>query len=71
MPLEAAVRAVIRVNVRRIADSCGYGVPLYDFRGERPQLHEWADRKGEQGLADYRREKNATSLDGLPALRGT
>lgn len=71
VPLEAAVRAVIRVDVQRIADSCGYGVPLYAFQGDRPQLHAWAERKGEDGLLRYRRENNARSLDGLPALRGT
>jgi len=69
-PVEAAVRSVVRVDVRRVADSCGYGVPLYDFRGERRQLGEWADRKGAAALADYKRESNAASLDGLPGLRG-
>ena len=48
----------------------GLGVDR-DLRGERGQLHDWAARKGEAGLADYRRKNNATSLDGLPALRGT
>lgn len=69
VPLEAAVRSVIRLRATRIADSCGYGVPLYEYRGERSQLHDWSERKGEAGLADYRRERNAESLDGLPALR--
>lgn len=71
VPTEAAVRAILRVRVSRVSDSCGYGVPLYEHRGERGQLHDWAARKGEAGLADYRRKNNATSLDGLPALRGT
>jgi hypothetical protein len=63
-------RAVIRVQVSRISDSCGYGVPLYRFEGERPQLDLWAERKGPQGLRDYQRRLNRESLDGLPALRG-
>lgn len=71
VPLEAAVRSIVRVDLTRISDSCGYGVPLYEFRGVRSQLPDWAERKGEAGLERYRREKNATSLDGLPALRGT
>jgi hypothetical protein len=54
-----------------VADSCGYAVPLYEYQGERRQLHDWAERKGEAGVADYRREHNARSLDGLPALRGS
>ncbi|HKJ23888.1 MAG TPA: pyridoxamine 5'-phosphate oxidase family protein [Myxococcota bacterium] len=69
VPVEAAVRSVIEIHAARIADSCGYGVPLYEYRGERSQLHDWADRKGEAGLTDYRRERNARSIEGLPALR--
>lgn len=65
------VRAVVRVDVTRISDSCGYGVPLYRYEGERPQMGEWAERKGEAGLEKYQREKNARSLDGLPGLRWT
>jgi len=64
-------RAVIHVDVERIADSCGFGVPLYRFEGERPQLVEWAERKGEAGLRSYLREHNARSIDGLPSLRGS
>jgi hypothetical protein len=64
-------RAIIRVEVERIADSCGYGVPLYRHQGPRSQLPDWAARKGEEGLLDYQREHNAASIDGLPALRWT
>lgn len=68
-PAEPAARAVIRIRVTRISDSCGYGVPLYAFERQRSQLADWASRKGEQGLADYQETKNRTSIDGLPALR--
>ena len=46
--------------------SCGFGVPLYDYRGERPALTRWAASKGSDGLEAYRREHNAQSIDGLP-----
>ena len=69
-PDRAGTRSVIRVQLERIADSCGYGVPLYRFEGERDQLREWTQRKGPEGLRRYQLEKNLTSLDGLPALRG-
>lgn len=62
------VRAVIVIEVERIADSCGYAVPLYEFVGERPQLTAWADNKGEDELRRYRAQKNRTSIDGLPGL---
>jgi hypothetical protein len=65
-------RTVIRVDVERIADSCGYGVPLMSYEGERPQSRLWAERKlaknGPGALDDYVAEKNAVSIDGLPAL---
>jgi hypothetical protein len=63
------VRAIIRMEVERISDSCGYGVPLYRYEGDRTQLTAWADRKGPEGLAEYRRKHNAASIDGLPGLR--
>lgn len=63
-------RAVIVIRAVRISDSCGYGVPLMEYRGERSQMDAWADRLGTEGLAAYRREHNA-SLDGLPGLRTT
>lgn len=62
-------RAIIVVDVTRVADSCGYGVPLYRYEGERTQLPAWAERKGADGIADYKRERNAESLDGLAGLR--
>ncbi len=70
-PTYRAVRAVIQVDVHRISDSCGYGVPLMDYRAERSQLIDWADRKGDDGVRTYQLENNLTSLDELPALRAT
>jgi Pyridoxamine 5'-phosphate oxidase len=68
-PPEHAVRSVIRIDVDRVADSCGYGVPLMRFEGKRTQYDAWVDKKVRTGgLADYVAEKNAVSIDGLPAL---
>ena len=70
--IEAARRAVIVVEVERIADACGYGVPLMSYEGEREHAEKWAEKKlragGESGIADYMTEKNAESIDGLPAF---
>jgi hypothetical protein len=63
-----STRAVIAVDVERIADSCGYGVPLMSYEAERDLLPPHMERKGEEGRADYRRLKNRTSIDGLPAF---
>jgi hypothetical protein len=61
-------RSVIRVRLLRIADSCGYAVPHFDYTGERDGLIRWAESKGADGVIQYRREKNVCSLDGLPGL---
>jgi len=61
-------RSVIRVSVDRVSTSCGYGVPLMTYEGERDQLTTWAERRGPAGLVAYRDEKNAVSIDGLPGL---
>ncbi|HJQ07114.1 MAG TPA: pyridoxamine 5'-phosphate oxidase family protein [Nocardioides sp.] len=60
-------RAVVVVDIERVSDSCGYGVPLMEYAGERDLLPPYFERKGPEGAADYRRLKNRTSLDGLPA----
>ena len=65
---DPGVRAIIRIDVERVSSSCGYAVPKYHYETQRTQLAAWADRKGEEGLRKYRLEKNATSIDGLPAL---
>jgi predicted pyridoxine 5'-phosphate oxidase superfamily flavin-nucleotide-binding protein len=68
----AARRSVVVVHVTRIADSCGYGVPLMSYEGERPHQDAWAAKKlrvgGPDALLDYQAEKNAVSVDGLPAV---
>ncbi len=69
-PHRPGIRSVIDVEVVRIADSCGFGVPLLDYRGERHQLDAWAEAKGPDRLAAYQARKNAVSLDGLPGLPG-
>jgi predicted pyridoxine 5'-phosphate oxidase superfamily flavin-nucleotide-binding protein len=69
-PAVDGVRGAIRVHVERIADSCGYGVPLLEYVAERPQRQRWLERKGADGLRDYVRERNAESIDGLPAFDG-
>jgi hypothetical protein len=63
------IRSVVVVALERIADSCGYGVPRYRYEGERTQLIDWARRKGPSGLAQYRANNNAQSIDGLPGTR--
>ena len=59
-------RQIVRLEVDLVQTSCGFGVPLYDYQGERDSLIRWAEHQGEDGLLAYREEKNRLSLDGLP-----
>jgi hypothetical protein len=61
-------RSVIRVRLDRVSTSCGYGVPLLQYEGERDQLRKFAERRGPDGLVEYRADKNAVSIDRLPGL---
>ena len=61
-------RGAVRVRVTRVSDSCGYAVPRFEYAGDREALTRWAQKKGPAGLAEYKRQKNTLSLDGLPGL---
>jgi hypothetical protein len=59
---------VVVVEVERVADSCGYAVPHYEYRGERSQLVDYANKKGPEGMEKYKARKNRVSIDGLVGL---
>ena len=67
-PVFASLRSIIVVEVFRVSDSCGYGVPLMQKLGDRPQLDAWASNKGPEGLKTDQKEKNRFSIDALPGL---
>jgi predicted pyridoxine 5'-phosphate oxidase superfamily flavin-nucleotide-binding protein len=67
-PPRDGVRSVIRVRLQRVADSCGFGVPLMEYKGERTRMAEWCQKKGPEGITEYKQRKNRVSLDGLPGL---
>ena len=64
------VRSVVVVDVARVSDSCGYAVPQLTYVADRDILDQVADTKGPDAMADYRRDRNATSIEGLPGLPG-
>lgn len=59
-------RQIIMLHVESVQTSCGYAVPFYEFQSERESLVKWAAHKGEDGMEEYRREKNLVSMDGFP-----
>jgi hypothetical protein len=67
-PPHAGARAVVRVEVSRVSSSCGYSVPVMEFRERRDKLDRWTDSKGPEKLEAYRAAKNSKSIDGLPAF---
>ena len=60
------MRQIVVVEVTRVQTSCGFGVPVMRVEESRTMLIEWAEKKGMEGLAEYRQRKNKTSIDGLP-----
>ena len=67
-PDHAGVRAIITAQISRISDSCGFAVPIFEFKQDRDILKKSHIAKGEAALQEYRQRKNALSLDGLPGL---
>ena len=65
-----SVRQIIVADINLVQTSCGYGVPMFDFLGDRDIHFKWAEQKGEEELANYINEKNLVSLDGLPTALG-
>jgi len=67
-PVTAGIRSIVVVELTDIVDSCGFGVPLFRYEGQREQHGLWARKLGPQGIKIYQQEKNQRSLDGLPGL---
>jgi len=61
-----ATRQIIVADIFKVKSSCGFGVPLYEYSGERDLAFKWAENKGPEGLETYKKEKNIVSMDGLP-----
>ncbi len=67
-PEMPAARNIIVIDVERIIDSCGFGVPLYEFKQHRDSLPNYFGNQSEEDILKYRRERNSESLEGLPGL---
>jgi hypothetical protein len=65
-PPTPGARQVVWLDIESVQTSCGFGVPLYNYEGERETLTEWAEKKGDRGLQEYWYAKNQVSIDGLP-----
>tara|TARA_B110000208_G_scaffold169865_1_gene210949 strand:- start:217 stop:810 length:594 start_codon:yes stop_codon:yes gene_type:complete len=59
-------RQIMRLKFDLVQTSCGYGVPLFDYKGDRSAIDNWHDNKGPDGIKSYWEQKNLSSIDGLP-----
>jgi hypothetical protein len=62
----SGVRQIMVATITRVQTSCGFGVPTMRLETQRELLPEWAEKKGPEGIAEYRQRKNVRSIDGLP-----
>jgi hypothetical protein len=65
-PTVPGERQIIVLELESGQTSCGFAVPVFELKEERQMLVEWTLKKGEDGIREYRREKNRVSIDGLP-----
>ena len=65
-PADVGARQIFQLSLELVQTSCGYAVPRYELKGERPTLANWSEKKGPEGIEQYWREKNTVSLDGKP-----
>ncbi len=66
IPAPLGARQYFDLRIELVQTSCGYGVPRFEFQGQRAALGKWTEKRGAAGIARYWQEVNATSLDGLP-----
>ncbi|MGN7613829.1 pyridoxamine 5'-phosphate oxidase family protein [Magnetococcales bacterium HHB-1] len=57
-------RQLILITIDSVHTSCGAGVPLFNYQGERSELPNWFEKKGPDGIRDYWQKNNRISLDG-------
>ena len=67
-PESKMARSIIKLPISRIADSCGWGVPMYDYVGERKQYHEYSNQITDEGLRQAQLDSNMRSIEGLVGL---
>lgn len=67
-PNYPGARQLFVLDIDLVQSSCGYAVPLYSYQGQRDLLPKWAEKKGQDGIAQYWQEKNQSSIDGKPTF---
>ncbi|MEM1138000.1 MAG: pyridoxamine 5'-phosphate oxidase family protein [Bacteroidota bacterium] len=63
-PQIPGARQIIQLNIVSVQTSCGFGVPFYEYHEDRNVLADWAQKKGEKALEEYRQKNNRVTIDG-------
>lgn len=66
IPATVGTRQYFRMTIDLVQTSCGYAVPLMDYKQDREILRKWAKNRGESGIREYWEDKNQVGLDGQP-----
>lgn len=64
--IPVSVRQIIVADIHKVQTSCGYGVPLVTYVGERDNHQKWSEKVGSEEIDEYKLKNNLISLDGLP-----
>ena len=65
-PKTPGTRQIFDIAIESAQTSCGMSIPFFEYKGEREELNDWALEKGEEGIKQYWKDKNVTSIDGFP-----
>ncbi|WP_299014979.1 pyridoxamine 5'-phosphate oxidase family protein [uncultured Polaribacter sp.] len=65
-PKTPGTRQIFDITIDSAQTSCGMSIPFFDYKGERNELNDWAAKQGKEGIQKYWKDKNQTSIDGLP-----
>lgn len=59
-----AARQIFDIEILKVNNSCGMGVPLYDFVSQRKELSDYYDNSTKGEHIEYMKKNNQTSFDG-------
>ena len=57
-------RQIFELELTLVQTSCGFGVPEFEFKGQRTTMQNWAEKNDKDGFEHYWKEQNQLSLDG-------
>ncbi len=57
-------RQVFELNIESVNDSCGWGVPLYEYQGQRTKLTNYYGSSTKEEHMEYMQKNNQVSFDG-------